>query len=243
MNVCRCRVKGWCGYFAGLPSNAVNLNKRFTFFNRSYWVRAFSYFTIYSKGLRQISYFPLIVQMSNSWRRTNLIFSGHILSDYIYNLNQVNKSSCEFCAYHVTKAYKNSSSTRSDLQSAFSGNADVRSRIMNKIAPKGHFLLYSAFGHKRSLIDPFSAIERHRRMVRNLFIQIWDTSASYKLETVDALSYSHFIMQKFQSKIIIKVHINRHFTRQKESFPSTGIWTQVFWPGHYLSRSQEVEIS
>ena len=57
----------------------------------------------------------------------------------VFHLHQVNKSSCEFCAYHVTKAYKNLSSKRPDLQSAFSGNADVRARIMNKIAPKGIF--------------------------------------------------------------------------------------------------------
>jgi hypothetical protein len=37
----------------------------------------------------------------------------------------------------VSKAYKNVSSKRPDLQSTFSGNADVRARIMNKIAPKG----------------------------------------------------------------------------------------------------------
>ena len=54
-----------------------------------------------------------------------------------FPIYQVNKASCEFCTYHVNKAYKNISAKRGDLQSAFSGNADVRARIMNKIAPKG----------------------------------------------------------------------------------------------------------
>ena len=49
--------------------------------------------------------------------------------------NLVNANACEYCAFHVKKAYKAVSSKRAELQSAFSG--DARSRIMNKIAPKG----------------------------------------------------------------------------------------------------------
>lgn len=49
--------------------------------------------------------------------------------------NLVNANSCEYCAFHVKKAYKAVSSKRAELQSAFSG--DARSRIMSKIAPKG----------------------------------------------------------------------------------------------------------
>ena len=43
----------------------------------------------------------------------------------------------EYCTYHVKKAYKSMSGKRSELQSSFSGNSDVRDRIMSKIAPKG----------------------------------------------------------------------------------------------------------
>lgn len=54
-----------------------------------------------------------------------------------YCANLVNLNSCEYCAYHVKRAYKSISAKRSDLQSAFSGTGDCRSRIMSKIAPKG----------------------------------------------------------------------------------------------------------
>ena len=48
--------------------------------------------------------------------------------------NLVNSNSCEYCAFHVKKAYKAISSKRAELQSSFSG--DARSRIMAKIDPK-----------------------------------------------------------------------------------------------------------
>ena len=51
--------------------------------------------------------------------------------------NLVNLSGCEYCAFHVKKAYKAISSKRGDLQSSFSGNGDVRARLMNKVDPKG----------------------------------------------------------------------------------------------------------
>ena len=51
--------------------------------------------------------------------------------------NVVNTNTCEFCTFHVQKAYKNMSSKRPDLQSSFSGGAGARSRIMSKIDPKG----------------------------------------------------------------------------------------------------------
>ena len=51
--------------------------------------------------------------------------------------NVVNTNTCEFCTFHVQKAYKNMSAKRPDLQSAFSGGGDARSRIMSKIDPKG----------------------------------------------------------------------------------------------------------
>jgi minichromosome maintenance protein 10 len=51
--------------------------------------------------------------------------------------NLVNLSSCEYCIYHVKRAYKAMSTKRGEIQSAFSGNSDVRSRIMGKIDPKG----------------------------------------------------------------------------------------------------------
>ena len=57
--------------------------------------------------------------------------------------NVVNTNTCEFCTFHVQKAYKNMSSKRPDLQSSFSGGAGARSRIMSKIDPKGKiFSLY-----------------------------------------------------------------------------------------------------
>lgn len=51
--------------------------------------------------------------------------------------NLVNRSSCEYCTYHVKKAYKAVSSKRGDIQSSFSGNVGVRARIMGRVDPKG----------------------------------------------------------------------------------------------------------
>uniref|UniRef100_A0A0K2VC38 Protein MCM10 homolog n=1 Tax=Lepeophtheirus salmonis TaxID=72036 RepID=A0A0K2VC38_LEPSM len=51
--------------------------------------------------------------------------------------NLVNLADCEFCSYHIKKAYKSMSAKRADIQSSFSGPGDARSRIMSKIAPKG----------------------------------------------------------------------------------------------------------
>jgi len=63
---------------------------------------------------------------------------AHRKQDGSYCTNIVNKSSCEYCVYHVKQAYKASAGARSALQSSFSGGPDVtRARIMNKIAPKG----------------------------------------------------------------------------------------------------------
>ena len=55
--------------------------------------------------------------------------------------NVVNRNSCEYCTFHVKKAYKAMSSSRASLQSSFSGGGDARSRIMNKIDPKGKMFL------------------------------------------------------------------------------------------------------
>lgn len=54
--------------------------------------------------------------------------------------NLVNKNSCEYCTFHVKRAYQSISSKRGDLQSAFSGNTGVRSRLMDKVASKGQVL-------------------------------------------------------------------------------------------------------
>lgn len=51
--------------------------------------------------------------------------------------NLVNLAGCEYCTFHVKKAYKAVSSKRGDLQSSFSGNGDVRARLMGKVDPKG----------------------------------------------------------------------------------------------------------
>ena len=53
--------------------------------------------------------------------------------------NLVNINSCEYCTFHVKKAYKALSSKRGEIQSSFSGT-DSRSRIMQKIAPKGDII-------------------------------------------------------------------------------------------------------
>ena len=47
----------------------------------------------------------------------------------------VNINACDYCEFHVKKAYKAISSKRGDIQSSFSGT-DSRSRIMQKVAPK-----------------------------------------------------------------------------------------------------------
>ena len=69
--------------------------------------------------------------------------------------NVVNTNTCEFCTFHVQKAYKNMSAKRPDLQSAFSGGGDARSRIMSKIDPKGKI---------------FSLLQRRSRLLRIFFI-------------------------------------------------------------------------
>ncbi len=53
--------------------------------------------------------------------------------------NLVNRGTCEYCAYHVKKAYQAMSGKRTDLQSTFSGTAGVRARIMGRVDPKGNF--------------------------------------------------------------------------------------------------------
>ena len=53
--------------------------------------------------------------------------------------NVVNSNSCEYCTFHVKKAYQAMSSKRAALQSSFSGGGDARSRIMSKIDPKSKY--------------------------------------------------------------------------------------------------------
>ena len=50
---------------------------------------------------------------------------------------QVNVATCDYCSYHVKRAYKAMSSKRSAIQSSFSGNEGIRSRLMDKVDPKG----------------------------------------------------------------------------------------------------------
>ena len=52
-------------------------------------------------------------------------------------LLEVNSATCDYCSYHVKRAYKSMSSKRSAIQSSFSGNEGVRSRIMDKVDPRG----------------------------------------------------------------------------------------------------------
>ena len=54
--------------------------------------------------------------------------------------NIVNKAQCSYCVYHLKSAYKNHASSRSSLQSSYSGgggNEMTRARLMNKVAGKG----------------------------------------------------------------------------------------------------------
>ena len=59
--------------------------------------------------------------------------------------NIVNTNACEFCTFHVKKAYNAMSSKRSSLQSSFSGGGDARGRIMSKIDPKGMFFFVKLY--------------------------------------------------------------------------------------------------
>ena len=54
--------------------------------------------------------------------------------------NVVNKALCNYCVYHLKSAYKNHASSRSSLQSSYSGgggNEMTRQRLMSKVAGKG----------------------------------------------------------------------------------------------------------
>lgn len=64
---------------------------------------------------------------------------AHLKPDGTNCTNIVNKSVCEYCVFHVKKAYKASSAQRPGLQVSYSGISSeaTRARIMNKIAPKG----------------------------------------------------------------------------------------------------------
>ena len=73
--------------------------------------------------------------------------------------NVVNTNTCEFCTFHVQKAYKNMSSKRADLQSAFSGGQAARSRIMSKIDPKGK--IFSLLQRRSRLLRIFFKKDRH----------------------------------------------------------------------------------
>ena len=50
---------------------------------------------------------------------------------------------CEYCVYHVKKAYTASAAARSGLQSSFSsaGSEATRARLMQKIAPRSQVAL------------------------------------------------------------------------------------------------------
>ena len=54
--------------------------------------------------------------------------------------NITNRSQCNYCVYHLKSAYKSQASTRSNLQSSYSGggtNEAARSRLMSKVAGRG----------------------------------------------------------------------------------------------------------
>ena len=54
--------------------------------------------------------------------------------------NIINRSQCNYCVYHLKSAYKSHASTRSNLQSSYSGggtNEAARARLMNKVAGRG----------------------------------------------------------------------------------------------------------
>lgn len=74
--------------------------------------------------------------------------------------NLVNLASCEFCEFHVKRAYKSMSSKRGDLQSSFSGNGDVRSRLMGKVDPKGELFGGGKFMNATSNVGKMSVQQR-----------------------------------------------------------------------------------
>eukprot|EP00095_Tigriopus_kingsejongensis_P008645 maker-scaffold426_size175065-snap-gene-0.37 protein:Tk08645 transcript:maker-scaffold426_size175065-snap-gene-0.37-mRNA-1 annotation:"hypothetical protein DAPPUDRAFT_300822" len=74
--------------------------------------------------------------------------------------NLVNLASCEFCEFHVKRAYKSMSSKRGDLQSSFSGNGDVRSRLMGKVDPKGEIFGGGKFMNAVSKVGKASVQQR-----------------------------------------------------------------------------------
>ena len=54
--------------------------------------------------------------------------------------NIINRAQCNYCVYHLKSAYKSHASTRSNLQSSYSGggtNEAARSRLMSKVAGRG----------------------------------------------------------------------------------------------------------
>ena len=54
--------------------------------------------------------------------------------------NIVNRSQCSYCVYHLKSAYKSHASSRSNLQSSYSGggtNEAARARLMNKVSARG----------------------------------------------------------------------------------------------------------
>ena len=62
--------------------------------------------------------------------------------------NIVNKSQCSYCVYHLKSAYKSHASSRSNLQSSYSGggtNEAARARLMTKVAGRGETIF--AGGH------------------------------------------------------------------------------------------------
>ncbi|XP_059085709.1 protein MCM10 homolog [Tigriopus californicus] len=84
--------------------------------------------------------------------------------------NLVNLASCEFCEFHVKRAYKSMSSKRGDLQSSFSGNGDVRSRLMGKVDPKGELFGGGKFMNAASNVGKMSVQQRAKdnSSLRNL---------------------------------------------------------------------------
>jgi len=79
-------------------------------------------------------------------------------------VNIVNKSVCEYCVYHVKKAYTASSGARHALQSSFSGFSSeaTRNRIMQKVAPKSKGEIFGG----GQIMNPVGPMEVGRKSVK-----------------------------------------------------------------------------
>ncbi len=144
--------------------------------------------------------------------------------------NLVNRGTCEYCAYHVKKAYQSMSSKRTDLQSTFSGTAGVRSRIMGKIDPKGNYFAggqslnasvggsvtvgggsgglggggQSGFGSR----PPFAGSQKHRSKDNRALAALGVEKVNHALEAEERQKAALAVLQR-KGKAMFKSHLSQ----------------------------------